>query len=101
DWLRDTVSPPNQTNHTTYRVDRDPGVGVLWTYADRNADGTYRRLGGGQYDPVSDTYGQGALNADDISRAAVVYLRHWRATGSTASRSAAYQLLRGLKYLQT
>ena len=74
---------------------------MLWTYADRNADGTYRRLGGGQYDPVSDTYGQGAFNADDISRAAVVYLRHWRATGSTTSRSAAYQLLRGLTYLQT
>ena len=32
------------------------------------------------------TWGQGAFNADDISRAAVVYLRHWRATGSTTSR---------------
>jgi hypothetical protein len=101
DWLRDTVSPAGQANHTTYRLDRDPAIGVLWTYADRNADGTYRRLGGGQYDPVSNTYGQGAFNADDISRAAVVYLRHWRATGSTTSRSAAYQLLRGLTYLQT
>jgi hypothetical protein len=30
-----------------------------------------------------------------------VYLRHWRATGSTTSRSAAYELLRGLTYLQT
>jgi hypothetical protein len=101
DWLRDSVSPPGQTHHTTYRLDRDPAIGVLWTYADRNADGTYRRLGGGQYDPATDTYGQGAFNADDISRAAVVYLRHWRATGSTTSRSAAYQLLRGLTYLQT
>ena len=101
DWLRDTVSPPAQADHTTYRLDREPTIGVLWTYADRNADGTYRRLGGGQYDPVSDTYGQGAFNADDISRAAVVYLRHWRATGSTTSRSAAYELLRGLTYLQT
>jgi hypothetical protein len=101
DWLRDAVSPPAQAGHTTYRLDRDPAVGVLWTYADRNADGTYRRLGGGNYDPVTDTYGQGAFNADDISRAAVVYLRHWRATGSTTSRGAAYELLRGLTYLQT
>jgi hypothetical protein len=101
DWLRDTVSPPDQAQHTTYRLDREPAIGVLWTYADRNADGTYRRLGGGQYDPVANTYGQGAFNADDISRAAVVYLRHWRATGSASSRSAAYQLLRGLTYLQT
>ena len=32
---------------------------------------------------TTDTWGQGAFNADDISRAAVVYLRHWQATGST------------------
>ena len=51
---------------------------MLWTYADRNADGSYRRIGGGPYDAATDTYGQGAFNADDISRAAVVYLRHWR-----------------------
>ncbi len=34
-------------------------------------------------------------------RAAVVYLRHWQATGSTSSRDAAYEMLRGLTYLQT
>ena len=74
---------------------------MLWTYAEPMPDGSYRRVGGGAYDPVTDTYGQGAFNADDVSRAAVVYLRHWRATGSASSREAAVQLLRGLTYLQT
>ena len=53
------------------------------------------------YDPESDTWGQGAFNADDVARAAVVYLRHWQQTGDAASREHAYQLLRGLTYLQT
>ena len=74
---------------------------MLWTYADRNADGSFRRLGGGTYDAATDTYGQGAFNADDISRAAVVYLRDWQQTRSTSSRDRARELLRGLTYLQT
>jgi len=74
---------------------------VLWTYAEPNPDGTYRRIGGGAYDPATDTYGQGAFNSDDIARAAVVYLRHWRQTGAASSRAASYELLRGLTYLQT
>ncbi|MET0741001.1 MAG: hypothetical protein ABWZ26_05550 [Candidatus Nanopelagicales bacterium] len=101
DFLTDRVAPPEQAGHTTYRLAEEPEIGVLWTYADRNADGTYRRIGGGQYDAASNTYGQGAFNADDISRAAVVYLRHAAATGSTTSLDQAYQLLRGLTYLQT
>ena len=101
DWLGAEVSPPAQAGHTTYRLAQEPDVGVLWTYADRQADGTYRRIGGGAYDPTTDTYGQGAFNADDISRAAVVYVRHWQQTGAPSSRQTAYQLLRGLTYLQT
>lgn len=101
DWLRDSVAPPAHLGHTTYRLAQQPELGMLWTYADRQADGTYKRIGGGAYDLATDTYGQGAFNADDVSRAAVVYLRHWRATGSASSREAAYQLLRGLGYLQT
>ena len=73
---------------------------MLWTYAEPR-NGVLTRVGGGPYDPVTDTYGQGAFNADDVSRAAVVYIRHWVATGSTSSRDAAYQMLRGLTYLQT
>jgi hypothetical protein len=101
DWLRDTVRPPAQPGHTTYRLDVEPTIGVLWTYADRNADGSYRRVGGGSYDPATNTWGQGAFNTDDVTRAAVVYLRHWQQTGSAASRRRAYELLRGVTYLQT
>ena len=101
DFLGAEVSPPAQDGHTTYRLGEEPEIGVLWTYADRQADGSYLRIGGGAYDPATDTWGQGAFNADDISRAAVVYVRHWQATGSDSSRQTAYQLLRGLTYLQT
>jgi hypothetical protein len=98
DFLGDSVSPPTQEGHSTFGPEP---IGVLWTYADRNADGSYRRVGGGAYDPATNTYGQGAFNADDIARAAVVYIRHWRATGSRVSHTRAYALLRGLAYLQS
>lgn len=101
DFLLDRVTPPAQAGHTTYRLADTPTVGVLWTYAEPNPDGTFRRVGGGAYDPATDTWGQGAYNADDIARAAVVCLRHWRSTGATTSRDASYALLRGLTYLQT
>ncbi|SNY49874.1 hypothetical protein SAMN05421748_110156 [Paractinoplanes atraurantiacus] len=74
---------------------------MLWTYAEPNADGSYRRIGGGTYDAATDTYSQGAFNSDDIARAAVVYVRHWKQTGSAASKAAAHELLRGLTYMQT
>ena len=101
DFLQDDVTPPAQDGHITYRLAEEPSIGVLWTYADRNADGTYRRVGGGSYDPATNTWSQGAFNADDVSRAAVVYLRHWQQTGAVSSRARAYDLLRGLTYLQT
>ncbi|MFC9602534.1 hypothetical protein ACFTTN_03625 [Streptomyces niveus] len=101
DFLRDETAPPAQGGHTTYRLEEEPRIGTLWTYADRNADGTYRRIGGGPYDPTTGHYSQGAFNADDVSRAAVVYLRHWRQNGAEESRDAAYDLLRGLTYHQT
>ena len=97
DWLGDAVTPPDQPGHSTYG---DGPLGVVWTYADRQQDGSYKRVGGGPYDPTTDTIGQGAFNADDISRAAVVYMRHWRATGSAGSRARAVGLLRALTYLQ-
>jgi hypothetical protein len=101
DFLGDTAAPPARPGHTTYRLGAEPDLGVLWTYADRRDDGHYDRVGGGDYDPATDTYSQGAFNADDLARAAVVYLRHWRQTHDDASREHAYQLLRGLTYLQT
>jgi hypothetical protein len=100
DFLGDRVAPPPQAGHTTWRLDQEPSVGVLWTYAERNADGSYRRIGGG-LDPDTGTYSQGAFNTDDIARAAVVYLRYWRRHRDEHSRRAAYELLRGLAYMQT
>ena len=101
DFLTAAVVPPAQAGHTTYRLDREPAVGVLWVYADDLPAGGYRRVGGGAYDAATDTYGQGAYDADDVARAAVVYLRHWRQFGDRHSREQAYQLLRGVTYLQT
>ena len=101
DFLGDTVTPPKQAGHTTYQLAKHPEVGVLWTYADKQDDGSFKRVGGGPYDAARDTYGQGAFNADDIARAAVVYVRDWRQTGHASSRTRALEMLRGLTYLQT
>lgn len=101
DFLGDRVTPPSQAGHTTYWIAKRPALGTLWTYADHRDGGTFARVGGGRYDPVTNTYGQGAFNADDMARAAVVYVRDWKQTGSAHSRDAAFQMLRGLTYLQT
>ncbi len=100
-FLGDTVTPPGQTGHSTYRQDEEPGLGVLWTYADARDGGKFERVGGGPYDEATDTWGQGAFNTDDLTRAAVVYLRHWKNTDDENSRERAYQLLRGVTYMQT
>jgi len=101
DFLGDVVTPPSQEGHTTYRLAEEPVLRALWTYADRNSDGTYRRVGGGAYDAATNTWSQGAYNTDDLTRAAVVYIRHWQQFGDDHSRAAAYGLLRLVAYMQT
>ncbi|RXZ68018.1 hypothetical protein [Agromyces albus] len=101
DFLLDTASPAEVPGHTTYRLAEEPELVLPWTYADARDGGTFERVGGGPLDPVTGDWGQGAYNADDVSRAAVVYLRHWQQTGDEASRVNAYELLRSLAYLQT
>jgi len=103
DFLGDTVTPPSQDGHTTYRLPAEPSLRVLWTYAEPVEPGSevYRRIGGGDYHPETDTYNQGAFNTDDLTRAAVVYIRHWRQFGDDHSRDAAYGLLRAVTYMQT
>ncbi|MDQ2933520.1 MAG: hypothetical protein M3R49_00810 [Chloroflexota bacterium] len=101
DFLGDSVTPPSQAGHTTYRLAQEPSLRVLWTYAEPDGTGGYRRLGGGTYHPDTNTYGQGAFNTDDLTRAAVVYLRHWRLFADAHSRDAAYGLLRAVAYMQT
>ena len=100
-FLLDSVPLTPVDGHTTYQLDTEPSAQAPWTYADRNADGTFSRIGGGDLDPATGYYSQGAFNADDIARTAVVYLRHWQQTGSAASREHAFQTLRSLTYLQT
>ncbi|HET6634920.1 MAG TPA: hypothetical protein VFH77_07810 [Streptomyces sp.] len=103
DFLRDEVTPPACSGHSTYGPAGQP-VGVVWTYAEPDPDhpdGSYRRVGGGSYDAATGTWSQGAFNADDMARAAVVYVRQYRADGERHSLHAARALLRGLTYLQT
>lgn len=101
DFLLDTVPLVPVAGHTTYRLDQDPAAEAPWTYADKNDDGSYDRVGGGNLDPATGDWSQGSYNADDIARTAVVYLRHWRQTGDLASKEHAFQNLRALTYLQT
>ncbi|WP_431280279.1 hypothetical protein [Leifsonia poae] len=93
---------PNIAGHTTYRQDAEPTARAPWVYADRQSDGSFKRVGGG---PITDAakgwYAQGAFDADDISRSAVVYLRDWAQNGTATSKQTAYELLRSLTYLQT
>jgi hypothetical protein len=42
DFLGDRVDPPGQAGHTTWRLDQEPEIGVLWTYAEPQPDGSYR-----------------------------------------------------------
>jgi len=101
DFLGDHVAPPAQARHTTYHLGSEPRIGTLWTYADHQADGSFKRVGGGAYDAGTDHWGQGAYNSDDMARASVVYLRDWKQNGHASSRKSAYDLLRGVTYLQT
>ena len=101
DFLLDDVAPPAVAGHTTYRLAEEPTLTMPWTYADAREGGSFARVGGGTLDPATGDYSQGAYNTDDIARAAVVYLRHWRQTGSADSRRKAYELLRSTAYLQT
>jgi hypothetical protein len=98
-FLLDSVPLKQVAGHTTYQIDKMPTAQAPWVYAD-NKDGVFTRVAGGE---LKDTgyYGQGAFDADDIARTAVVYLRHWQQTGDATSREHAFQTLRSLTYLQT
>ncbi|HEX5727908.1 hypothetical protein [Microbacterium sp.] len=102
DFLLDEATPPTEVpGHTTYRLAEEPTLILPWTYADSRPGGTFQRVGGGKLDEATGLWGQGAYNADDVARAAVVYLRHWALTGAETSRDSAYEMLRSITYLQT
>jgi hypothetical protein len=102
DFLHDSVpypaAPP--TGHST----TDPGspIDTWWVYANFDpATGIYTRTGGGTYDPGTNTYGQGAFDTDDVSRAAVAYLTHYRYYHDAHSLDLARGALRFVLYMQT
>ncbi|MEN2742086.1 hypothetical protein ABCS02_30255 [Microbacterium sp. X-17] len=99
--LDDVPLLPGVAGHSTYQQSQEPSARAPWVYANRNADGSFTRVGGG---PITNAakgwYAQGSFDADDISRSAVVYLRDWKQNGTAASRASAYELLRELTYLQ-
>ncbi|UFU05344.1 hypothetical protein [Ruania halotolerans] len=96
-FLTDEVSLPELAHHRTF----DQGTPGLapWTYADFDGQ-RFTRVGGGTLDPATGHWTQGAYNADDIARAAVVFLRDWQASGDPRSRDHAVGTLRTLAYLQ-
>ncbi|WP_150952593.1 hypothetical protein [Microbacterium testaceum] len=102
DFLLDEATPPaDVAGHSTYRQTEEPTLLAPWTYADARDGGTFQRVGGGPLDAATGDWGQGAYNADDNTRAAVVYTRHWELTGDADSRQKAYELLRTVAYHQT
>src|SRR5664280_3698618 len=103
-FLLDTVPLLKVAGHTTYQQKTQPTALAPWVYANYNSYDNYTHVGGGAQtvQPSGVTYySQGAFDADDIARTAVVYLRDWRQSGSKASREHAFQTLRELTYLQT
>jgi len=101
DFLLDTATVAPLEGHTTYGLEDEAQITLPWTYADARDGGTFERVGGGPFDAATGHWGQGAYNADDITRAAVVYLRAWQQTGDKAARTSAYELLRSVAYFQT
>lgn len=101
DFLGDRVLVADSAAHSTYRLDQDRKIGVLWVYANARPGGNFDRVGGGHLPDATGHWGQGSYDTDDITRAAVVYLRQWQATGDRHAKEQAYQLLRGAAYFQT
>ena len=102
DWLSDPVTPPDAGGPH----DLPAGGGAVdrrrcGPTPSRTPTAATATSAAAPTTRTTDTWGQGAFNADDMTRAAVVYLRHWQDTGAEASRDAAYEMLRGVTYLQT
>ena len=101
DFLSDRVAVADTKAHSTYRLAHDRKIGVVWVYANALPGGTFERVGGGDLNKTTGHWGQGSYDTDDITRAAVVYLRQWQATGDQHAKTQAYEMLRGAAYFQT
>jgi hypothetical protein len=102
DFLHDSVPFPSVplAGHST--TDTGTPIDTWWVYANFNpGTGAYTRTGGGTYDPGTNTYGQGAFDTDDVSRAAVAYLTHYHYYHDAHSLELARGALRFVLYMQT
>jgi hypothetical protein len=99
-WLLDDVPLLATSTHTTYQIEEQPAARAPWTYANAVSSGGWTRVGAGSLDPATGHWSQGAYNADDIARAAVVFVRDYAATGDPQSRADAVDLIRTLTFLQ-
>ena len=102
DFLHATVPYPGTppAGHST----TEPGTAIdtWWVYANYDSgSGTYTRTGGGAYNPATNTYGQGAFDTDDVTRAAVAYLTHYHYYQDQHSLQLARGALRFVMYMQT
>ena len=98
-WLLDDVRLVPTATHTTIDIATQPSGLAPWTYANANPGGGWTRVGGGSLDATTGYWSQGAYNADDIARAAVVFVRA-AAQGAGGAVADARGLLRTLTYLQ-
>lgn len=98
-WLLDDVRLVATATHTTIDIAANPSGLAPWTYANANAGGGWTRVGGGSLDAATGYWSQGAYNADDIARAAVVFVRA-AAQAAGGALADARGLLRTLTYLQ-
>ena len=62
DSLRVRIAPPSQPGRTTFRLDEEPSVEVVWTYAERLPDGTYLPSGGGALGPDTGHFARGVIH---------------------------------------
>ena len=68
-WLLDDVRLADSGTHTTIDIATSPSGTAPWTYANALPGGGWARVGGGNLDPATGYWSQGAYNADDIARA--------------------------------
>ena len=98
--LHSTVPYPTVPLQGHSTIDPGKPIDIWWVYANRQADGSYQPVGGGNYNPSTNTWGQGIADTDDVSRIAIVYLRHYEIYHDEFSLKMAYAALRFVIYMQ-
>jgi hypothetical protein len=102
DFLHATVPYPGAPPAGHGTTEAGTPIDTWWVYANYDSGtGTYTRTGGGPYNPSANTYGQGAFDTDDVTRAAVAYLTHYGYYHDQHSLTLARGALRFVMYMQT